>query len=324
VEIADGIPAIMNGLEEMKALTLTDGEREAFAESAAILRYGSIESAPVRPFKLLASNRNEDSGSDMWRTFSTVQENCIRGGQKDFNKGKANGQRMPKSRASRGRERLSPFLASIPFGSRMHSAGTGTGDEVSGRLDPHPGGYSQVPGENGPPPSSSEPGFSRITTARFRILRQPTVPLSLCGDTPQCPEELKVRPPSRVVIPTTPDPEEPAGIYPIAPRPRIVWHDRRSSFVPQLPSCRPSTPCARDPNMGLAPHHASRKTCPRIGKGIRHKSTADRSVGSPPQGERFRRDSHGFPRFPRPLDPAPPRRFSGRSAHPPCLGEGRE
>ncbi len=33
----------MNGLQQMKALTLTDVEREAFAESAAILRYGSIE-----------------------------------------------------------------------------------------------------------------------------------------------------------------------------------------------------------------------------------------------------------------------------------------
>lgn len=102
VEIADGIPAIMNGLQEMKALTLTDGEREAFAESAAILRYGSIETAPVRPFKLLEPNRYEDSGSDMWRTFNTVQENCVRGGQKDFSKRKPNGQRMPKSRAVTG------------------------------------------------------------------------------------------------------------------------------------------------------------------------------------------------------------------------------
>lgn len=102
VEIADSIPAIMSGLQEMKALTLTDGEREAFAESAAILRYGSIETAPVRPVKLLAPNRYEDSGSDMWRTFNTVQENCVRGGQKDFGKRNANGQRMPKSRAVTG------------------------------------------------------------------------------------------------------------------------------------------------------------------------------------------------------------------------------
>lgn len=102
VSIAEGIPAIMNGLQEMKALTLTDGEREAFAESAAILRYGSVETAPVRPFKLLEPNRYEDSGKDMWRTFNTVQENCIRGGQKDRAKRKPNGHRMPKSRAVTG------------------------------------------------------------------------------------------------------------------------------------------------------------------------------------------------------------------------------
>lgn len=102
VEIADGIPAIMNGLEEMKATTLTDGEREAFAESAAILRFGSIESAPVRPFKLLEPNRYQDNGRDIWTTFNAVQENCVRGGQKDYAKKKANGQRMPKSRAVTG------------------------------------------------------------------------------------------------------------------------------------------------------------------------------------------------------------------------------
>lgn len=102
VEIADGIPAIMDGLQEMKALTLTDGEREAFAESAAIVRYGSVENAPVRPFKLLEPARYEDSGSDLWRTFNTLQENCIRGGKKDFGKRKPNGQRMPKSRPVKG------------------------------------------------------------------------------------------------------------------------------------------------------------------------------------------------------------------------------
>ncbi len=102
VEIADGIPAIMSGLEEMKATTLTDGEREAFAESAAILRFGSIEAAPVRPFKLLEPNRYQDNGRDVWTTFNAVQENCVRGGQKDYAKKKANGQRMPKSRAVTG------------------------------------------------------------------------------------------------------------------------------------------------------------------------------------------------------------------------------
>jgi hypothetical protein len=102
VSIAEGIPAIMGGLQEMKSLTLTDGEREAFAESAAILRYGSLEAAPVRPFKLLEPNRYQDNGRDVWTTFNAVQENCVRGGQKDYIKRKANGQRMPKSRAVTG------------------------------------------------------------------------------------------------------------------------------------------------------------------------------------------------------------------------------
>jgi hypothetical protein len=102
VEIADGIPVIMEGLQRMKTLTLTEGEREAFAESAAILRFGSLDTAPVRPFKLLEPRRYEDSGSDVWRTFNAVQENVTKGGQKDYAKRKPNGVRMPKSRAVTG------------------------------------------------------------------------------------------------------------------------------------------------------------------------------------------------------------------------------
>ena len=102
VQIAEGIPVLMNRLDEMKNLRLTDSEREAYAEAAAIVRFGDIESAPVRPVKLLEPRRYEDSGNDAWRTFNVVQENATKGGQKDHTKRKPTGGRMPQSRAVKG------------------------------------------------------------------------------------------------------------------------------------------------------------------------------------------------------------------------------
>jgi hypothetical protein len=53
---------------------------------------------------LLSPHRTEDAGNDAWRTLNVVQENCVRGGQRDRFKRSAVGKRMPKSRAVTGIE----------------------------------------------------------------------------------------------------------------------------------------------------------------------------------------------------------------------------
>lgn len=104
MEIVDEIPAIMDGIREMKSRRLLDGERQAFAEAAAIVRFGGIEQAPVRPAMLLSPQRAEDAENTVWNTFNVVQENCLRGGQRDRFKRTASGKRMPQSRAVTGIE----------------------------------------------------------------------------------------------------------------------------------------------------------------------------------------------------------------------------
>ena len=104
LEIADRIPEIMDGIQSMKSRTLTDGERGAFAEAAAIVRFGDLEKAPVHPALLLNPHRAGDSGADVWRTLNVVQENCVKGGQRDRFKRTMDGKRMPKSRAVTGIE----------------------------------------------------------------------------------------------------------------------------------------------------------------------------------------------------------------------------
>lgn len=64
-------------------LQLTDGEQNAFAESAHTLRFADADgkvTTPIMPAKLLAPRRRDDVGGDLWHTFNRVQENVIAGG----------------------------------------------------------------------------------------------------------------------------------------------------------------------------------------------------------------------------------------------------
>ena len=64
-------------------LQLTDGEQQAFAESAHALRFADADgkiTTPITPTQLLEPRRREDVGSDLWHTLNRVQENVIAGG----------------------------------------------------------------------------------------------------------------------------------------------------------------------------------------------------------------------------------------------------
>jgi hypothetical protein len=77
-------------------LLLTDGEQQAFAESAHALRFADSEgkvTTPITPAQLLAPRRYEDNGYDLWRTFNRVQENVIAGGLSAIQRN-ANGERV--------------------------------------------------------------------------------------------------------------------------------------------------------------------------------------------------------------------------------------
>ena len=70
--------------DRWKALQLTAGESQAFANAAHVLRFGEPEndkpSTPIQPHQLLGVRREEDRSNDLWTTFNRVQENAIRGG----------------------------------------------------------------------------------------------------------------------------------------------------------------------------------------------------------------------------------------------------
>ena len=67
-----------------------------------MLRYDSLDDAPISPAKVLEHRRREDAGNDLWRTLNVVQENMIRGGLKDYSRRKENGKQFVRTRAIAG------------------------------------------------------------------------------------------------------------------------------------------------------------------------------------------------------------------------------
>jgi Domain of unknown function (DUF932) len=78
--VIESLPGIAEGIEDMRAITLEAGEREAFAAAALTLRYP--DEAPIRPRQLLSTRRSADTSSDLWTTFNVLQENLLQGGQR--------------------------------------------------------------------------------------------------------------------------------------------------------------------------------------------------------------------------------------------------
>lgn len=84
-EVLDGLTRVVDSQDNMRALTLNDGEQAAFARAALSLRFEPREdqpqaAAPVTEVQLLRARRVEDRAPDLWSTFNRVQENVIRGG----------------------------------------------------------------------------------------------------------------------------------------------------------------------------------------------------------------------------------------------------
>jgi hypothetical protein len=101
-KLLDGIPAITSRVEVFKNRKLTTPELETFAGAALRLRFDDENQTPINPNRLLDSRRWEDKGDDLWHVFNRVQENLIRGGQRDFSRRREDGRRFPRTRAIAG------------------------------------------------------------------------------------------------------------------------------------------------------------------------------------------------------------------------------
>ena len=103
-EVVREMPAIADLLSDYKARTLNPLERRAFGEAALLLKYDSLEEAPVGAEKLLTYRRRDDAAPTLWNTLNVVQENMMDGGQKDYSRRRPENPRrfFGKTRAVKG------------------------------------------------------------------------------------------------------------------------------------------------------------------------------------------------------------------------------
>jgi len=101
-KVLANLPQLTESVDAFRARQLTDTEARAFAESAIMLRWNSVQRAPVSADKLLEPRRQEDQGSSLWQVFNRVQENLIQGGQKDLFRHRDTGSRHARTRPVTG------------------------------------------------------------------------------------------------------------------------------------------------------------------------------------------------------------------------------
>jgi hypothetical protein len=100
--VLEQLPRLTASVEAFRARQLTPAESHAFAESAIMLRWDDLKTAPVNAAKVLWPRRSEDAGNDLWAVFNRVQENLTKGGLKDYGKRNEDGHRFPRTRPVKG------------------------------------------------------------------------------------------------------------------------------------------------------------------------------------------------------------------------------
>lgn len=88
VEILDGCTRVVETRDAMRAVMLSEPERQAFARAALSVRFENQDPdkpAPVTTQQALTPRRLEDRAGDLWTTFNVLQESLVRGGLRSRN-----------------------------------------------------------------------------------------------------------------------------------------------------------------------------------------------------------------------------------------------
>jgi len=74
VQMAEGFAYLAELVEQMERRQLDESKRLRFAAEALELRHPDAVEARMQPSQLLITNRPEDLGNDVWRTYTYVEE----------------------------------------------------------------------------------------------------------------------------------------------------------------------------------------------------------------------------------------------------------
>lgn len=87
-EVAKQTERAMGVIDEWKSLNLTHQDRLSLAYDAHSSRFADADgkvNTPITAEQMLHIHREADRGTDLWRTFNTIQENAVRGGLRGRN-----------------------------------------------------------------------------------------------------------------------------------------------------------------------------------------------------------------------------------------------
>lgn len=82
--LIDFMPRVGELVSRFRSRELAGCEAYDFARHALLLRYGSLDEAPVEPQTLLKARRPEDEAFDLWSAMNRVGENLEKGGVSDW------------------------------------------------------------------------------------------------------------------------------------------------------------------------------------------------------------------------------------------------
>jgi hypothetical protein len=110
-KILDDVPRLFSSVDKYRRIELTPSQRDIFAESALVLRFGDDDSlirrdgpnftVGDRTFNLsalLRPNRSDDEGRSLWNTFNVVQEKITQGNRYERTVRETNGKIIHKSK----------------------------------------------------------------------------------------------------------------------------------------------------------------------------------------------------------------------------------
>jgi len=83
LRLIEFMPRVGELIQRFRARELAPQESLTFAQRALLLRYPSLEAAPVAAETLLQAHRPDDEGQDAWHCLNRVQQNLIQGGVSD-------------------------------------------------------------------------------------------------------------------------------------------------------------------------------------------------------------------------------------------------
>jgi hypothetical protein len=91
---------VADSVARFQSWTMSEDEQRQFAERAIALRWP--ENAPIRPEKVLAPRRTEDTGNNLWVVYNRTHENLLQGGQRDYLVRRPDGGRFARTREVKG------------------------------------------------------------------------------------------------------------------------------------------------------------------------------------------------------------------------------